>query len=172
MLFQFMLNWKWPQWVFTCWNQLIVTLWNMFKVNNKDTRTMSITSFCVFIVNFELILHLGLAFLFSTLSRVMPASISPVANLFQNKNFPFSILTCGRGKICLMLINLIKKINASLRTQLFWNRCIPIKTTHLLCYLNWLTVSIWEDIGFKLIRIQFCKVKMSEIRVRVRIPGI
>ena len=38
-------------------------LWNMFKVNNKDTRTMSMTSFwCDFIVKLEHISHLFLLF--------------------------------------------------------------------------------------------------------------
>ena len=31
----------------------------MFKVNNKDTRTTPVASFCVFIVNFEYISHLA-----------------------------------------------------------------------------------------------------------------
>ena len=35
----------------------------MFKVNNKDTRTMPLASFGVFIVNFEHISHLVLMFL-------------------------------------------------------------------------------------------------------------
>ena len=35
----------------------------MLQVNNKDIRTTPIASFCVFIVNFEHILHLVLVFL-------------------------------------------------------------------------------------------------------------
>ena len=30
-----------------------VKLWNLFRVINKDTRTKSMMSFCIFIVNFE-----------------------------------------------------------------------------------------------------------------------
>ena len=41
----------------------------MFKVNNKDTRTTSMTSFCVSIVNFEHIPHLALVFLLLTLNK-------------------------------------------------------------------------------------------------------
>ena len=39
---------------------------NMFKVNNKNTRTMSITSSGVSIVNFQNISHVFLVFLFLT----------------------------------------------------------------------------------------------------------
>ena len=41
----------------------------LFKVNNKDTRTTPLASFCVFIVNFENISNLVLVFLLLTLSR-------------------------------------------------------------------------------------------------------
>ena len=40
---------------FTCSNSTIETVkkvWNMFKFNNKNTRTLSLTSFWCFIVNF------------------------------------------------------------------------------------------------------------------------
>ena len=53
---------------FTCSKLTIETLeqvWNMFKVNNKDTRTMP----GVFIVNFEHISHLVLVFLLLTLNK-------------------------------------------------------------------------------------------------------
>ena len=33
-------------------------MWNMFKVNNKETKTTPMASFSVFIVNFEHISHL------------------------------------------------------------------------------------------------------------------
>ena len=45
-------------------------MWNMFKVNNKDTRTTPRSG--VFIVNFEHISQLFLVFLLLTLSRLMP----------------------------------------------------------------------------------------------------
>ena len=41
----------------------------MFRVNNKDTKTAQIASFWVFIVNYELILHLALGFLLLSLSK-------------------------------------------------------------------------------------------------------
>ena len=37
-------------------------VWNLFKVNNKDIRMTSITSFWCLIANFELILHIILVF--------------------------------------------------------------------------------------------------------------
>ena len=43
--------------------------WNMFKVNNKDTRTTPVASFWCFIVNFGHISHLLLVFLLLTLSK-------------------------------------------------------------------------------------------------------
>ena len=42
---------------------------NVFKVNNKDTRTMPLASSGVFVVNFEHISHLVLVFLLLNLSR-------------------------------------------------------------------------------------------------------
>ena len=63
----------------------IVTL--IVTLEQVETRTMSMTSFCVFIVNFELISHLSLMFLFSTLNRLMLAVISPVAYLLRKKYF-------------------------------------------------------------------------------------
>ena len=44
-------------------------VWNVFKVNNKDTRTTPMASFWYLIVNFERISHLVLVFLLLTLSR-------------------------------------------------------------------------------------------------------
>ena len=41
-------------------------MWNLFKVNNKDTRT---TSSGVFIVNFEMISHIALVFLLLILNK-------------------------------------------------------------------------------------------------------
>ena len=47
----------------------------MFKVNNKDIRTRSMTSFCVFLVNCEYISHLVMVFLLLTLRRYMAAGL-------------------------------------------------------------------------------------------------
>ena len=44
-------------------------MWNMFKVNNKDTRTTPLALFLCLIVNFEHISHLILMFLLWVLSR-------------------------------------------------------------------------------------------------------
>ena len=46
----------------------------MFKVNNKDIRTTPRRT-SVFIVNFEHISHLVLAFLLLTMSKKMPAEL-------------------------------------------------------------------------------------------------
>ena len=46
----------------------------MFKVNNKGTRTTPM-GFGVFIVNFEHILHLALAFLLLTLNMKLPTGL-------------------------------------------------------------------------------------------------
>ena len=45
----------------------------MFKINNKDTRTTSMTSSGVFIVNFEHTSYLILVFLLLTLNMYFPA---------------------------------------------------------------------------------------------------
>ena len=45
----------------------------MFKVNNKNTRTTSMTSFWCFIVDFEHISQLSLVFLLLTLNKQMLA---------------------------------------------------------------------------------------------------
>ena len=47
----------------------------MFKVNNKDTRSISLMSFCCFIVNFKHILHRFLVFLLLTLNKQMLARL-------------------------------------------------------------------------------------------------
>ena len=44
-------------------------VWNLFKVNNKDTRKSSVTSSCVLIGNFGQISYIVLAFLLLTLSK-------------------------------------------------------------------------------------------------------
>ena len=64
----------------------------MFKGNNKDARTMSITTSGIFIVNFEHILYLFLVFLLLTLMLAgnvpsCPQSIS--AHVLQ-----YQILRC------------------------------------------------------------------------------
>ena len=59
------------QLTFTCSESTIETLekgWNVFRVNNKVTRTMSQPS-SVFIVNFEHISHLFSVFLLFTLNK-------------------------------------------------------------------------------------------------------
>ena len=48
------------------------TVWNIFKVNNKDTTTPMASS-GVFILNFEYISHLDLVFLLLTLKMWLPA---------------------------------------------------------------------------------------------------
>ena len=45
-------------------------VWHMSKVDNKDTWTTSVTSFYVFIVNFERMSQLFLLFLLLTLNKV------------------------------------------------------------------------------------------------------
>ena len=55
---------------FTCLKSTIETLekvWNMLKINNKNIRTMSVSSFWFFTVNFEHISHLFLVFLLFSL---------------------------------------------------------------------------------------------------------
>ena len=49
-------------------------MWNMFKVNNKDTRMMSNVDWMMSasIVDFEQISHLFLMFLLLTLNKQMP----------------------------------------------------------------------------------------------------
>ena len=47
----------------------------MFKVNNKNTRTMSMASPSVFLVNFKDISHLFLVFLLLTLIKEMLATL-------------------------------------------------------------------------------------------------
>ena len=44
-------------------------VWNRLKVNNKNTRTVSLSSSDIFIVNFEHISHLFLLFLLSTFNK-------------------------------------------------------------------------------------------------------
>ena len=59
---------------FTCLKSIIETIEkgvNMFKVNNKTPERRHWHHSCVFIVNFEHILHLLLLFLFLTNSRYM-----------------------------------------------------------------------------------------------------
>ena len=46
----------------------------MFKVNNKNIRKTSMTSFWYFYCNFEHISHISLAFLLSTLNKYMLAA--------------------------------------------------------------------------------------------------
>ena len=41
----------------------------MFKFNNKNTRTTSMTSFCYFVVNFEHVSHFCLVFLLLILDK-------------------------------------------------------------------------------------------------------
>ena len=48
-------------------------MWNMFKINNKGTRTTRRSG--VFIVKFEHISHLALVFLLLTLNMKLPAGI-------------------------------------------------------------------------------------------------
>ena len=76
--------------VFTC-SKLIVErynkVWIMFKVTSKDTRTIW-RRFCVFIVNFEYILHLVLVFLLLTLNMWLPAGLMHL-HIFCNKNIAF-----------------------------------------------------------------------------------
>ena len=67
---------------------------NMFKVNNKDTRGMS-----VFIANFELIWHL--VFLFLTMNRYMFAG--PVQGSCE-----YHIWFTSHGNISLLIRHLIK----------------------------------------------------------------
>ena len=56
---------------------------NLFKVNNKDRRTTSLTNSGVFIVNFEHISYLVLEFLLSSLNSYIPAELSGTTNLFK-----------------------------------------------------------------------------------------
>ena len=97
----------------------------MFKVNNKDTRKTPMTSFCIFIVNFEHISwrrsgifivnfehisHLVLVFLLVTLSMQLPAEIyfnkSMNQSMYDDLSFggriagwhPISNLFCNLGK--------------------------------------------------------------------------
>ena len=44
-------------------------MWNMFKLNNKDTRTTLLVSPGVFIVNFYNISHIALLFLLLILNK-------------------------------------------------------------------------------------------------------
>ena len=44
---------------------------NLFKFENKDTRMMSMKSFGIYIVNFEQISHIALAFSLMTLNKWM-----------------------------------------------------------------------------------------------------
>ena len=48
-------------------------MWNMFKVNNKDSRATVLASIGVFIVNFEHISYFVLVFVLLTLSRYTQA---------------------------------------------------------------------------------------------------
>ena len=58
----------------TCSKSTIETAKQFVKsVNNKDTRTTSMTPFCFFIVSFEPISHIFLVFSLLTLSTKMPA---------------------------------------------------------------------------------------------------
>ena len=50
----------------------------MFKANNKDTRTTSMASSGIFLINLEHISHLILVFLSFTLSRQAPADLTKV----------------------------------------------------------------------------------------------
>ena len=50
----------------------------MFKANNKDTRTKSLASSGIFLINFEHISHLILVFLPFTLSRQAPVNFTKV----------------------------------------------------------------------------------------------
>ena len=59
----------------------------MFKVTSKDARTIW-RRFCVFIVNFEHILHLVLVFLLLTLNMQLPAGLIHL-HMFCNKNIAF-----------------------------------------------------------------------------------
>ena len=68
----------------------------MLKVNNKDTRRRS----GVFIVNFEHILHLVLAFLLLTLNMKLPAGLSLI--------FPYTIATLYHSD--LRLFSVVNKI--------------------------------------------------------------
>ena len=69
---------KGSQQTFTCSKPKIKTykkVWNIIKVDNKDTRTTSLTSFWCLFVNFEHISHLFLVFLLFTLSRYLFAGL-------------------------------------------------------------------------------------------------
>ena len=93
----------------------------MFKVNNRNTRTRyEICSkltmktpeqchwrrFSVFIVNFEHISHLVLAFLLLTLSRQMPGGYRTSFIFYENFTFLF-IFNKSRLKIVFCLFKLI-----------------------------------------------------------------
>ena len=68
---------------------------NMFKVNNRNTRTRRRSS--VFIVNFEHISHLVLVFLLWTLSMYIPAGKTLIANQVQ--------VECSTESISLFVAN-------------------------------------------------------------------
>ena len=54
---------------------LLVQVWNMFKANNKNTRTMSVTNDVdIFFVNFQRISHLFLVFRMLALNKWMLAA--------------------------------------------------------------------------------------------------
>ena len=54
-------------------------MWNLFRVNNKDTRMKSVRSFrCVFIANFEQIYYIFVVFLLFTLKKKIPTASKSV----------------------------------------------------------------------------------------------
>ena len=69
-------------------------VWNMFKVNNKDTRTVNECSY-VFIVNFEHISQLFLVFLLLTLKRQMFAQICSIGSKHKLENTQRTLICCS-----------------------------------------------------------------------------
>ena len=87
----------------------------MLKVNNKNTRAMSVTLWrcsCVFNVNFEQISNLVLVFLF--LSRKIPTVVSLASHLLQ-KNVHQAFANCMHGYNCARNMHL----NSVTRAQKF-----------------------------------------------------
>ena len=60
-------------------------MWNMFKVNNKDARTMPLASFFFFIVTFEHISHLILVSLLLILNMHLPGVLGSKMEFWFNE---------------------------------------------------------------------------------------
>ena len=65
----------------------------MFKVDNKDTRTMSGYCSGIFVINFERISHIFLGFLLLTLNRKMFAELLSTLNRnWINYKYPAALM--------------------------------------------------------------------------------